>query len=41
MGNEKFADAVLAFLRDTKVGMIREGILNRDKNVHGFFVVSF
>lgn len=34
LGNEVFADAVLAFLRDTRVGMVREGALDKDWNVH-------
>lgn len=29
LGNEKFTDAVLAFLKDTKVEMVKEGILNK------------
>lgn len=30
LGRGEFAGAVFAFLRDTKVGIIKEGVLNKD-----------
>ena len=30
LGNEVFTEAVLAYWRDTQVGIIKEGVLNKD-----------
>ena len=43
LGSERFTEAVLAFLKDTRVGLIKEGILNKSWNVHrgSFFLPLF
>lgn len=32
LGNGAFAEAILPFLKDTKIGMIKEGVLENDYN---------
>ena len=38
-GTEAFTEAVLEFLENTKVGMVKEGVLNSDSNGDLFFLL--